>query len=48
VCGLTGFSPTVWLTNLFTLPPTVAEFLELPREVFDTADELVAAGWRVD
>ena len=45
---LTGFSATVWLTNLFALPPTLADFLALPREVYDTADEIVAAGWRVD
>ena len=48
VAGLTGFSATVFLTNLFTLPPTLAEFLALPKEVYDTADELVAAGWRID
>jgi hypothetical protein len=30
------------------LPRTVAEFLALPREVFDSADELADAGWRVD
>jgi hypothetical protein len=46
--GLTGYSATVFLTNLFELPPTEADFLALPREVFDTAEELVAAGWRVD
>ena len=45
---LTGFSATVWFTNLFTLPPTLAELLELPKEVFDTAEEVAAAGWRVD
>ena len=48
VFGLTGHSATVWLTNLFTLPPTLSDFLALPKEVFDTADEVVAAGWRVD
>jgi hypothetical protein len=46
--GLTGFSATVFRTNIFTLPPTLAGLLALPREVYDTADELVAAGWRVD
>lgn len=45
---LPGYSATVWFTNLFTLPPTLSELLALPKEVFDTADELVAAGWRVD
>jgi hypothetical protein len=47
-CELTGFSATVFLSNVFELPPTVAGLLALPREVHDTADELVAAGWRVD
>ena len=46
--GLTGFSATVFLTNLFTLPPTVDGLLALPREVFDTADEVIEAGWRID
>lgn len=48
VCGLTGYSTTVFLTCLFVLPRTVAEFLRLPREVFDTTDELLARGWRID
>jgi len=46
--GLTGFSSTVFLTNVFALPSDLAAFLALPREVFDTSDELAAAGWRVD
>ena len=48
LCRLTGHSATVFLTNLFTLPPTFAAFLELTKEVFDTTDEVLAAGWRVD
>jgi hypothetical protein len=43
-----GFRATVFLTNVFLLPKTEAEFLALPKEVFDTPEELVAAGWRVD
>ena len=46
--GLTGYSSTVFLTNVFTLPDELASFLALPREAFDTADEVAAAGWRVD
>ena len=46
--GLTGFSATVFMVNLFTLPRTLPEFLALPREVFDAAEELLAAGWRID
>jgi hypothetical protein len=48
VCGLTGYSATVLRTNLFALPPTVAELLALPREAYDAAEELVGGGWRVD
>lgn len=46
--GLTGYSATVFLTNLFALPPTLAALLASPREAFDSGDELVAAGWEVD
>ena len=46
--GLTGYSATVFACNLFMLPRTVAEFLELSKEVYDTAEELADAGWRVD
>lgn len=44
----TGFSATVFDCNLFLLPPSFEEFLTLPKEVFDTAEELLEAGWRVD
>lgn len=47
-CGLTGYSAAVFLCNLFDLPPTLGRLLAHPREVFDTAEELVRAGWRVD
>jgi hypothetical protein len=47
-CELTGYSATVFLTNLFALPKTLNEFLNLPKETFDTAEELVDAGWCVD
>lgn len=46
--GLTGFSSTVWLTNLFELPTKFTEFLAMPHETFDSADELVIAGWCID
>ena len=45
---LTGYSATVFLCNLFALPPTLPAFLALPREAFDSAEELASAGWRVD
>ena len=44
----TGFSATVFRCNLFLLPPSFEEFLALPKEVFDTSEELLNAGWRVD
>ena len=47
-CGLTGFSATVFLTNLFDLPQDLHQFLALPRESFDSAEELSQAGWQVD
>ncbi len=45
---LTGYSATVFKTCLFLLPPTFEQFLALPRDTFDTADELIDAGWVVD
>jgi hypothetical protein len=46
--NLTGHSATVFLTNLFTLPENLDEFLAMPKQIFDTPEELYAAGWRVD
>ena len=46
--GLYGYSATVFLTNLFTLPQTEADFLALPKFVYDTLDELTGDGWVVD
>ena len=47
-CGLYGHRCTVYLTNMLLLPQTLDEFLALPREVFDTIDDIAAAGWTVD
>ncbi|QDU19745.1 hypothetical protein [Urbifossiella limnaea] len=47
-CGLTGYSATVFLTNVFALPRTLDQFLALPKEVFDDGEEMLAGGWRVD
>ena len=47
-CGLTGYSATVFRCNLFARPATLAQLLALPKEVYDTAEELIRAGWRVD
>ncbi len=46
--GRTGYSASVFLVNLFALPATEEEFLALPRETFDSPEEVYAAGWRVD
>src|SRR4051812_45687713 len=45
--GVYGYSATVFQANFFCLPAPDA-LLDLPKEVFDTADEVYAAGWRVD
>jgi hypothetical protein len=47
-CGLTGYSAAVFVCNMYDLPPTLDQFLALPKEVFDAAEELIRAGWRVD
>ena len=46
--GLSGFSATVFVTNVFLLPADFDAFLALPHETFDSADELAASDWSVD
>jgi hypothetical protein len=48
LCGLPGYSATVFHANLFLLPRRLEELLRLPREAFDTPEEVYAAGWRID
>jgi hypothetical protein len=36
------------MANFFLMPEIEAEVLALSKEVFDTSDEIAAAGWRVD
>jgi hypothetical protein len=48
VNGRLGYSATVFRTNLFTMPTTEDELFELPKEVFDSPEEMAAAGWVVD
>lgn len=43
-----GYSATVFLENLFTMPTGEAEFLALPHETYDSPEEMAAAGWVVD
>ena len=35
-------------TNPFLIPRHFEALLALPKEAFDTAEEVIAAGWRVD
>ncbi len=46
--GLLGYSATVWRCNVFLLPSTLEGFLALPKETYDTPEEIFDAGWRVD
>ena len=46
--NLTGFSSTVLLASLYDLPATLVALLNGPKEVFDSSEELLQAGWRVD
>ena len=48
VSGRTGYACTVFLTNLLFLPANEEALLALPRLVYDSVDELAAAGWCVD
>jgi hypothetical protein len=46
--GPAGYGCTVFLSNMFLLPPQLEEFLSLAKEVYDTPEEMLDAGWRVD
>jgi len=46
--NLPGYGSTVFITNLFLLPRRLEDLLALPKEAFDTAEEVVRAGWVVD
>jgi hypothetical protein len=46
--NLTGYSATIFLTNLLLIPDDLGTLLALPREVFDTPEEVYVAGWRID
>ena len=48
VAGRPGYSATVFLCNLFLMPTGEEAFLGLPRRAYDTPEELLADGWRVD
>lgn len=56
--GIPGYSATVFLWNIYELPvgivnqqggeQEIAALLGLPKEVYDSTEEIVAAGWRPD
>jgi hypothetical protein len=46
--NLAGYSATVFRTNLFEIPEDLDTLLKIPKEMFDTPEELYPAGWRVD
>jgi hypothetical protein len=46
--GRTGYGSTVFLCNVVFVPDTEEQLLALPKEVFDTFEEVSAAGWAVD
>lgn len=46
--GLPGYSATVFLTNLFEIPRQLDAWLDVPKVVFDSLEEVEAAGERVD
>ena len=46
--GRTGYGCAVFLCNVVFVPDTEEELLAVPKEVFDTFEEVAAAGWAVD
>jgi hypothetical protein len=46
--GLPGFSSTVFRTPLLAIPDQEEVLLALPKEMFDTLEEVCDAGWCVD
>ena len=46
--GRTGYSATVFVTNLFLAPADEWGLLLLPREVYDSPEDVADAGWDVD
>ncbi len=46
--GRYGYSATVFLANIYALPATEEALFARPRFVYDSPEELAAAGWAVD
>jgi len=40
--------PRSSFATCFWMPPTVEEFLALPKETYDTPEEIADAGWLID
>jgi hypothetical protein len=47
-CEVTGYSATVFICNMFQMPSCLDGLLTLPREVYDSGEEVIQSGWRVD
>jgi hypothetical protein len=47
-CRRYGYSATVFVCNIFTLPQTQEQFFALPRFVYDTVEEMIDDGWTTD
>jgi hypothetical protein len=48
VSDKTGYSSTVFLVNLFQAPSAEDDLLALPKETFDSPEEIYEADWRID
>ncbi len=46
--GVPGYSSTVFRAIVFEMPDSLNGMLKLPRETYDTSEEIFIAGWRVD
>jgi hypothetical protein len=47
-CQRYGYSATVFVCNIFTLPQNQEEFFALPKCVYDTVEEIIDDGWTTD
>ena len=45
--GMPGYKAAVFACNIFELPPE-EQLLEMPRETFDTPEEIYSSGWRIE
>ena len=45
---IAGYSATVFVHNALDVPTHLGAILALPKEIYDTPEEIVTAGWRPD